>query len=191
MNKKVIKFLQSFLAIPLLATSMPFGGLGTTPNSIAVLNQNNIGSASLITTEEVKIQKECADGIDSYFEKINAPLAGYGTKFVNEAVKNDIDCRLLAAIGMAESTGGIHACKTVPNMPFGYGSCTFGYDSMDEAIEKISASLGGNYEKTAKYYAGKNTKQILRTYNPEYIAPGYTDKVMWIMTKMHPTGDLM
>lgn len=191
MNKKVIKFLQSFIAIPLLATSMPFGGISSTPNAIAVLNQNNsVMETSLITPEEVKIQKECAEAIDAYFEKINAPLAGYGKKFVAEAYKNDIDCRLLAAIGMAESTGGIHACKTVANMPFGYGSCKFGYRSMDETIEKVSASLGGNNPKTAKYYEGKTTEQILKTYNPDHIAPGYTKKVMRIMNSIYANSNL-
>lgn len=192
MNKKVINFLQSFIAIPLLATSMPFSGLAQAPNSIAVLNQNNtVMETSLITPEEAKIQKECAEAIDAYFEKINAPLAGYGDKFVEEAIKNDIDCRLLAAIGMAESTGGIHACKKVPNMPFGYGSCKFGYDSMDETIEKVSASLGGNNPKTAKWYKGKTTEQILKTYNPDHIAPGYTKKVMRIMDSIYSKSNIV
>lgn len=190
MNKKVIKFLQSFIAIPLLATSVPFGGLVSTPSSIVVLGDNSVMETSLITPEEMKIRKECAQAIDVYFEKINAPLAGYGKKFVEEAVKNDIDCRLLAAIGMAESTGGIHACKKVPNMPFGYGSCKFGYDSIDEAIEKVSASLGGNNPKTAKWYAGKTTEQILKTYNPDHIAPGYTKKVMKIMDSIYLESNL-
>lgn len=192
MNKKVIKFLQSFVAIPLLATSMPLNGLVSTPSSIAILGQNNnsVMEATLITAEEVKIRKEYAEAIDIYFENINAPLAGYGMKFVIEAEKNDLDWRLLPAIAMAESTGGIHACKTVPNMPFGYGSCKFGYSSIDKAIEAVAKSLGGNNEKTAKWYAGKSTEQILKTYNPDHIAPGYTKKVMRIMDKIHPESNL-
>ncbi len=187
MNKKTIKFLQSFVAIPLIAASMPFNGIVATPATIAVLNQeNSVTEISLITTEEMEVRKERAEAIDTYFENIKAPLAGYGMKFVIEAELHDIDWRLLPAIAMAESTGGIHACKKVPNSVFGYGSCKFGFKSIDESIETVAKSLGGNNPKTAKYYADKTTEQILKTYNPDHIAPGYSKKVMNIMAKIGP-----
>jgi len=187
MNKKTIKFLQSFVAIPLIAASMPLNGIVATPVTITVLNQkDSVSEVSLITTEEMEIRKERAEAIDTYFEKIKAPLAGYGMKFVVEAEFHDIDWRLLPAIAMAESTGGIHACKKVPNSVFGYGSCKFGFDSIDKSIEVVAESLGGNNPKTAKYYAGKTTEQILKTYNPDRYAPGYTTKVMKIMAKIGP-----
>jgi len=186
-NKKITKFLQSFVAIPLLATSISFNGIIMTPNStVNLLNNNNETETSVITTQEAKVFKERAEAINAYFKSKDAPLAGYGMKFVTEAEKHDIDYRLLAAIAMRESTGGKNACKSVPNSVFGYGSCKMGFKSIDESIEKVSASLGGNNPKTARYYKDKNTEQILKKYNPDHIVMGYSKQVIKIMLDINP-----
>ena len=109
------------------------------------------------------------------------PLSGYGMKMVEEAEKNNLDWRLLAAISVIESTGGKYKCKTAKDNPFGWGSCRIGFNSTEEAIEVVARNLGGNNPKTAYYYANKNTEGILKSYNPPSIVPDYSEKVFRVM----------
>ncbi len=178
-KKKIIKFLQSFVAIPMLAITTPVTGIAPLPIATVTTNQNIVSESSTITTEEDKILEERAQQIDALLESYDSPLAGYGKKFVLEAQKNDIDWRLLAAISGVESTFGRHACKKAKNSFLGYGSCKIDFKSVDDAIEKVSASLGGNNENTAHHYEGKNTIQILKKYNS--VIPTYASKVIRIM----------
>lgn len=178
-KKKIIKFLQSFVAIPMLAITTPVTGIAPLPIATVTTNQNIVSESSTITTEDDKILEERAQQIDALLESYDSPLAGYGKKFVLEAQKNDIDWRLLAAISGVESTFGRHACKKAKNSFLGYGSCKIDFKSVDDAIEKVSASLGGNNENTAHHYEGKNTIQILKKYNS--VIPTYASKVIRIM----------
>lgn len=181
MNKnKITEFLQSVVAIPMLAIAVPFTGLSTSIISPAVApNVDSVSEASMITTQEDMILEKQGEAIDAYFAKYDAPLEGHGKKFAIEAKKNDIDWRLLAAISMRESTGGKQACKKVPNSVFGYGSCKMSFKSIDESIEIVSASIGGNNPKTSHHYEGKTTSEILRKYNS--VIPNYPKQVEKIM----------
>ncbi|MEK7572273.1 MAG: hypothetical protein AAB493_00215 [Patescibacteria group bacterium] len=156
-----------------------------TPQIVLSQKQNN-GVLSLftfnqVTDEETEILKIKANAIDTYFKERNMPLSGTGIKMVKEAEKNNLDWRLLAAIAVRESTGGIHACKRVEYNPFGWGSCKIGFDSNNEAIEVVARNLGGNNPKTAYHYSGKDTKAILQKYNPPSIVARYAHQVMAIM----------
>jgi hypothetical protein len=191
MNKqKINKFLQSFIAIPMLAMAIPTAGIGQIPNNTFAILDNNRGAAivaSTITTLEDTIRQNKADAIDAYFAKYDAPLKGYGMKFVLEAEKNGIDWRLLPAIAMRESTGGKFACKSVPNSVFGYGSCKMSFSSINESIAIVAASLGGNNPNTAYHYDNKTTVQILKKYNSEI--PGYSGQVVNIMKTIKDDGN--
>lgn len=178
-TKKLKKFMQSVMALPMLVIITPFTGVTSLPNQIVSLAQNSVINSPLITTQEDKIRKERAEQIDAYFESKNAPLAGYGEKFVEEAEKNGLDYRLLPAIAMRESTGGKQACKKASNSVFGYGSCKMSFKSIDDSIRIVSESLGGNNPNTDQHYAGKTTAQILRKYNS--VIPKYPEQVMKIM----------
>jgi hypothetical protein len=187
-TQKINKFLQSFIAIPMLAVSIPLTGLGSISNITAVLNNKNVAvEASVITTQEDILRKEKAEAIDTYFTKYDAPLKGYGMKFVLEAEENDIDWRLLPAIAMRESTGGKYACKKVTNSVFGYGSCKLNFNSIDESIEIVARSIGGNNPKTAHHYENKTTLQILKKYNS--IIPNYGGQVAKIMKTIKDDGN--
>ena len=115
------------------------------------------------------------------------PLAGYGMKMVLEAEKHDIDWRLIPAIAIRESTGGLHQCKSVTYSPFGFGSCHISFKSYDSAIEIVATNLGGDNPNTARHYEGKTTKAILQTYNPPSVVPHYADQVMALMDKIDNT----
>lgn len=123
-------------------------------------------------------RKERADRIDAYFEQWDLPLAGHGMTFVTEADKYpSVDWKLVAAIGMRESTG----CKFAfaKNNCFGWGrKVTFA--TIDQAIVDITRHLAGENEKTAHHYAGKDTKGILAKYNS--VIPDYTKEIFAIMS---------
>lgn len=134
-----------------------------------------------VVDPEAEILKAKAEAIDAYFAERKMPLEGTGAKMVEEALKNDLDWRLLPAIAARESTGGKFECKRVSNNAFGWGSCKIGFKSNEEAIEVVAKNLGGNNPKTARHYDDKNTKEILRAYNPPSIVPKYAEQVISIM----------
>lgn len=190
MNKqKIIQFLQSFVAIPMLAVATPLVGVTSLPSPTVVINQDITTKASMITTQEVDSHKDRIIKVNKLLASYDSPLEGYGEKFVVEADKNNIDWRLLVAIAGQESTFGIHSCKKVSNSFLGYGSCKINFKSVDEAIERVSASLGGNNENTAKHYDGKTTKQILRKYNS--VKPDYPNQVIRIMKMIDNNEDIV
>jgi len=56
-----------------------------------------------------------------------------------------------------------------------------GFDSVEESIEYISKTISGNNEKATSYNKDMTTEQILKTYNPDSIVPGYSKQVIKIM----------
>lgn len=181
MNKnKMIGFLQSVVMIPVVMTSLPYQIINSSGAPIIETTVGQLNSQPDEDPQAMQMKREAAQ-IDAYFASNGMPLAGYGMKMVEESYKNDIDPFLLPAIATRESTGGKHACKSVKNSPFGYGSCKISYSTMDKSIETVAASIGGNNPRTAKYYANKSTEGILKTYNPDYIVPGYSRQVITIM----------
>jgi hypothetical protein len=142
--------------------------------------QQNIGEEAIVDNQQLLASKQ-AEAIDAYFRERNMPLAGYGKKMVEVANKYDIDWTLIPAIAIRESTGGINACKSVPNSPFGWGSCKIGFKTMDDAIESLGRNISGNNPKTAHHYEGKDVKGILQTYNPPHVVAKYAPQVMSIM----------
>jgi len=182
MKTKTLQFLQSFVAIPLLASTMQMTGVSALPSLTVGISDSKVVEVSAITQQEMKTHKENAAKIDLYFKSKNLPLAGYGQKFVEEAVANNLDPFLLPAIAMRESTGGVNACKSVPNSVFGWGSCKISFNSIDESIEILALNLGGNNPNTDHHYDGKTTEQILRTYNR--VIKNYPKQVMSIMETM-------
>lgn len=194
-NKKLIRFVESFILLPTLTMTtigVPLGGLTQAgyqivSNSQIVLSQKqNMEAYGLLAVNDGLAQKleaqiVKAKAINTYFEFRGMPLAGTGMKMVEEAENNDLDWRLIPAIAIRESTGGKHECKKVENNPFGWGSCKIGFDSYEHAIEVIAKNLGGNNHKTARHYDNKTTMQILRAYNPPSIVPRYAEQVLSIM----------
>ena len=112
------------------------------------------------------------------------PLAGYGAKMIVEADRNGLDWRLLPAIAVRESSGGLHACGF---NPFGWASCKGNigkFENWDRAIEVVARNLGGNNPNTAHFYGGKDIRGILEAYNPPSIVPTYADEVVGIMSQI-------
>lgn len=185
MGKNIlIRSLQSFVVIPILATNFATFPLVSTklPTVVVSMTEETRPLDEKSTDNQQAELLIKAKQIDNYFHDNGMkPLVGYGMKMVLAAEANDIDPFLLPAIAVRESTGGIHACKSVPNNAWGWHSCKRGFNSYDEAITTIAKHLGGNMATTARYYENKTTIQILESYNPRSIVPRYPEQVMNIM----------
>lgn len=157
-----------FMAIPSVSLASHIASLDTAP----------------VTKVEVSVEdlrKQRAEAIDTYFKERSMPLYGTGMAFVLVAEKYGLDWRLLPAIGVRESSGGKAACGF---NPFGWGSCKLhNFNSYEQAIEALGKNLGGANAKTARYYAGKSTKEKLYYYNGT-VVPTYPDEVIAIMNKI-------
>ena len=159
---------------------------------IVLSQKQNIEANGLLAFNQVVGQrtnnlKSKADAIDAFYKEHNMPLEGMGMKMVQEAQKNDLDWRLLPAISVIESTGGIHACKKATHSFMGWGSCKINFKSDEEAIEIIAKNLGGNNPNTDQHYADKTTKEILQKYNS--VIPHYAEKVMEVMDEIGENPD--
>ena len=189
-NRHIMKntkniYLHSLVVIPFLAATMGMsGGVPVSDPSTLILDITNkvstVAPKELTVEEKARIEK--AAKIDAYFAKYDMTLEGHGMKFVLEAEKNGINPFLLPAISVRESTGGKFSCTSVANSFAGWGGCKIRFESIDSAIEIISAHLGGNKDSTDHWYDGKTERQILRTYNS--VIKYYPDQVLKIMDNM-------
>jgi hypothetical protein len=181
MNKTTQNIINSFIIVPMMATTMSMSAFTASVNGVIdSLNQAQ-------SKEEIKLEnerKEKSAKIDAYFAKRDLPLAGYGMQMVLASEKHGLDWRLIPAIAMRETTGGKFACK---NNPFGWGSCKIGFENFSEAIQVVTEHLAGDNPRTAHYYEGKDVRGILVTYNPPKIVPKYADQVIDIMETIENT----
>ncbi|QQR76356.1 glucosaminidase domain-containing protein [Candidatus Nomurabacteria bacterium] len=191
MNKdSILRSLQSFVVLPILATNMLVLPAGTImlPTARVSMTEQNGPLIETITDNQQKTRIDTAKNIDTYFANHDMPLEGTGMKMVIEAEKNNIDPYLIAAIAVRESTGGKHQCKSQASLgkvnPFGWGGCKLGFESYDAAIETVARNLGGNNPKTAHHYGDKSTIEKLEAYNPRTVVARYPEQVMDIMNDM-------
>jgi hypothetical protein len=186
----LVRFVQSLVLLPMITSGVSLSGIqnmGASQNTLVQkINIEAKGSQALNQAEdsEAEILNAKAEAIDTYFRDRGMPLAGFGKKMVEEAEKNDLDWRLIAAISVRESTGGLHACMKATHNAFGWGSCKINFKSHGEAIETVARNLGGNNPKTAHHYDNKTTLEILRAYNPPSVVPKYGEQVISIMDKI-------
>ena len=194
-NNNIIRLVNSLILLPVMTTmSVPAIGnniQNTQVPQVALFQKLNTEASDLLSfnkeeDEKLKTLKAQGDAIDAYFQKYDMPLEGTGLKMAEEAYKNDLDWRLVAAISVRESTGGKFACKKVKNSFLGWGSCKINFESKEQSIEVVSKNLGGNNPKTAHYYDNKTIKQILQKYNPPSIVEKYAEQVMKIMSDIGP-----
>ncbi len=83
------------------------------------------------------------DNIRKFFEKRNSPLAKYAEEFVYAANEYGIDYRLVAAISIVESSGGLINFR--PYNAWGWGKS--GFKNWKDGIWSVSKGLGNYYAK--------------------------------------------
>ncbi len=111
------------------------------------------------------------ENVRRYLESRNAPLAPYTKEFVKAAHEYGIDYRLVAAISIIESSGGLHTFRTYN--AWGWGKMNF--SSWEEGIWTVSKGLG-------KYYArGLTTPQRISVYYCPPTASEWARKVSFVM----------
>lgn len=137
---------------------------------------NPLASLSEVATRN-NLADDRAERIDRYFSKRGMPLAGYGAKFVEISEKCNIDWRLLPAIGVRESSGGLHMMN---ENPFGWGSAKIKFYNFEDAIETVSDNLCGFNLATARYYKDQTTMKRLWYYNGTVMS-SYPQEVVDIM----------
>lgn len=175
-------FVQSFVIVPLVATTLSMNAFTASINE-AVIKATSAEVSLSPEAQKLQEDREAkAAKIDAYYAKYDLPLAGHGMHMVLVAEAQDLDWRLLPAIAMRESTGGKFSCG---NNPFGFGSCKIKYTSFDEAIDMVAGHIGGSNPRTSKYYAGKDTLGILKSYNS--VIPTYSKEILSIMSKIEKT----
>lgn len=129
-----------------------------------------ITEAESVVVVDTRVQQ-----VENYFRQRKMPLLPYAKKMVEVADKNGLDWRLLPAISVRESSGGLHMCK---NNPFGWGSCKIGFKSIDESIDVVGYKLAN-----LPVYKGKTTERKLYYYNGTVIK-AYPAEVIAIMNKI-------
>lgn len=166
---KVIKVILFFAIISLISASV--SGVYAMPS--ATLNRNLVGESGDFRRVAI---------LYNFLDSYNSPLKIYARNFVEEANKNNLDYRLLAAISGVESTFG----QQLPYSSYNawgwgiYGNNALRFGSYPEAISTISKSLRENYIDS---WGAKNVYQIGRFYAA---SPTWAQRVVYFMEKVEP-----
>jgi hypothetical protein len=92
------------------------------------------------TTDLISI-RERADRIREFYSKWNSPMADHAEFIVETADHFGIDWRLIPAISIVESSGGVHCFK--PYNAFGWGRMSFA--NFEESIYTVTKGLATRY----------------------------------------------
>lgn len=140
MKRKLFLFLAAFTLLAAFTPQTVEADL--TKGSSAVL----MNSIDISTPQKVEKDNR-AEILQSYFESYNSPLAEYAQIFIDEADRNNLDWRLVAAIAGGESTFG-HAIPPYSFNAWGYG--VYGnnvrrFMSWDDGIATVSKAIRTDY----------------------------------------------
>lgn len=135
------------------------------------VEQTILETAISITPQDIENQRKI-DNIRKFLEKRNSPLAEYAQEFVYAANEYGIDYRIVAAISIVESSGGLHNFRRYN--AWGWGS--YGFDDWKDGIWSVSKGLATGY-----YAKGLDTPyEIARIYCPPS-ASSWAGKVKSLM----------
>jgi len=140
----------------------------TTPVEETVLEK----AATISPEDTLKAQR--IENIRKYLAKRNSPLAAYANEFVEAADYYNIDYRLVAAISIIESSGGLYNFK--PYNAWGWGSYSF--KNFKEGIWTVSKGLGGYYSR------GLDTPKEISVYYCPPSASSWASKVTYVMNQI-------
>ena len=118
----------------------------TQEKSLAIMQETEAALTEALERHEDKVTK-----VRRYFSSRSAPLAVYAETFVTAAENNGLDWRLLPAISIVESSGGIH----IPAGSFNaWGWAVFtgrksgaAWGSWEESIQAIAKGIRDGYKR--------------------------------------------
>lgn len=137
--KNLFTFLSIMIVVMTAVLSIPQTALAETAGSSAAL------------TSPSELHKNAEDNrvkrLQGFLKKQDSPLADYAKVFIEQADKNNIDWKLVAAISGVESTYG----HFIP--PYSYNAWGFGvygdnvrrFTSWEDGITVVSTSLRNDY----------------------------------------------
>ncbi len=153
MKRKLFLFLAAFTLLAAFTPQTVEANL--TKGSSAVLAHSN----APVTPPHVEKDNR-AEILKTYLESYNSPLAAHAQTFIDEADKNNLDWRLIAAIAGGESTFG----QAIPAYSFNawgygvYGNNVRRFASWDDGIATVSKAIRTDYlydsEETNVYQIG-------------------------------------
>ena len=155
---------------------------------LAIFKADTVSAYSYVaeTSGELKAREDKKIDTDfrvlrlrDFFESYNSPLTGYADTMVENADRYGLDWRLVPAITGVESTFG----KRIPYKSYnayGWANGEFRFESWEDSIETVSASLRENYlDKGAA-----SISRIARRYAPPSTTWGRN--VRFFMGKIDP-----
>lgn len=154
--------------------------LSLSPQKIYANYQEVVASAKLVPlkTSGNDLGKERRINIlKKFLVKQDSPLSPYAYLIVEEAYKNDLDWRLIAAISGVESTFG----KTNPTNSYnayGWANGNYYFKSWEEGITIVSETLNQKY---AKKWGAKTPHEIGRFYAS---SPTWAQRVISLMDQI-------
>src|SRR6185436_19067607 len=139
-----MKNLYSFITV--IFISVLFTGFIFPVNASANTAATSAALIPLVESEDTD-DIEHIKTLQAFLAKKNSPLAPYAKTFVDEAKKNNLDWRLVAAISGLESSFGIHIPTNSYNgWGFGvYGDNVRRFESWDDGITVVSTALRKDY----------------------------------------------
>lgn len=128
--------------------------------------------------ESLNVDQQKVNKVRAYLAGRRSPLAAKAEYLVKMAEEFGIDYRLVAAISIIESSGGIHTYRPYNAWGWGGAAGAFTFKNWEEAIYTVSRGL-------SRYYAaGLTTPRLIAPrYNPH--TPGeWSRKVEYVMSQM-------
>lgn len=161
------------IVIVIIAVMAAFGMPQTVEAKVAA------SSAALTAAPELKLKADDnrAAILRAYLQKRNSPLADHAETFIEEADKNGLDWKLVAAISGLESSFGLR----IPHNSYnGWGYGVYGnnvrrFESWDDGIAVVSNALREDYMEK---WGAKTIPEIGRIYAA---SPTWAQRVQYFM----------
>lgn len=128
--------------------------------------------------KSISVDKNKVLRVKNYLARRNSPLAKKASYLVQAATYYKIDYRLVAAISIIESSGGIHTYRPYNAWGWGGAENAFTFRNWEEAITTVTRGLAGYYDRGAD-----TPSEIAPSYNP-HTPNDWARKVSSVMSQM-------
>lgn len=154
--------------------------LGSATQAMAQTMPKPASLPSLLVIDQPHVDDKRAKILEAYLQQYNSPLASHADTFIDQADKNNIDWKWVAAIAGVESYFG-HQIPPYSYNGWGYG--VYGnnvrrFASWDEGIGVVSSALRNDYMNS---WGAQNIYQIGSFYAAD---PRWANKVTHFVAEL-------